>query len=153
MLLGGFLIHLVYRQKEQVEVWKPIVDVVHAKGVIFFCQIWHVGRVYGEETQHTVRPWCSQHICNTQILLRKKKSLCISDFQHCKTGKKKIETPESCGVSWMRNLISNSHTPHVHKAKKEQPRTFQCAPTTARKSITRLKEGKNHDTQSKLVFF
>jgi len=28
-----------------VEAWKPIVDAVHAKGGIFFCQIWHVGRV------------------------------------------------------------------------------------------------------------
>ncbi|KAL8234330.1 hypothetical protein R6Q59_020430 [Mikania micrantha] len=31
--------------KQQVEAWKPIVDAVHAKGGIFFCQIWHVGRV------------------------------------------------------------------------------------------------------------
>ncbi|KAK8551127.1 hypothetical protein V6N12_039790 [Hibiscus sabdariffa] len=31
--------------KEQVEAWKPIVDAVHAKGGIFFCQIGHVGRV------------------------------------------------------------------------------------------------------------
>ena len=31
--------------KEQVEAWKPIVDSVHAKGGIFFCQIWHEGRV------------------------------------------------------------------------------------------------------------
>ncbi|KAL5216244.1 hypothetical protein ABZP36_007645 [Zizania latifolia] len=30
--------------KEQVEAWKPIVDAVHVKGGIFFCQIWHVGR-------------------------------------------------------------------------------------------------------------
>ena len=30
---------------EQVEAWKPIVDAVHRKGGIFFCQIWHVGRV------------------------------------------------------------------------------------------------------------
>ncbi|KAI9075535.1 hypothetical protein K1719_036700 [Acacia pycnantha] len=30
---------------EQVDAWKPIVDAVHAKGGIFFCQIWHVGRV------------------------------------------------------------------------------------------------------------
>ncbi|MED6128493.1 12-oxophytodienoate reductase 1 [Stylosanthes scabra] len=30
--------------KEQVEAWKPIVDAVHAKGGIFFCQIWHCGR-------------------------------------------------------------------------------------------------------------
>jgi hypothetical protein len=31
--------------KEQVEAWKPVVDAVHAKGGIFFCQIWHAGRV------------------------------------------------------------------------------------------------------------
>jgi len=30
--------------KEQVEAWKPVVNAVHAKGGIFFCQIWHVGR-------------------------------------------------------------------------------------------------------------
>ncbi|KAL2349462.1 hypothetical protein Fmac_003462 [Flemingia macrophylla] len=31
--------------KHQVQAWKPVVDAVHAKGGIFFCQIWHVGRV------------------------------------------------------------------------------------------------------------
>ncbi|XP_009362381.2 putative 12-oxophytodienoate reductase 11 [Pyrus x bretschneideri] len=31
--------------KEQIESWKPIVDAVHAKGGIFFCQIWHGGRI------------------------------------------------------------------------------------------------------------
>lgn len=31
--------------KEQVEAWKPVVDAVHAKGGVFFCQIWHAGRV------------------------------------------------------------------------------------------------------------
>ncbi|KAL6180319.1 hypothetical protein ACLB2K_046983 [Fragaria x ananassa] len=31
--------------REQVEAWKPIVSAVHAKGGVFFCQIWHVGRV------------------------------------------------------------------------------------------------------------
>ncbi|XP_049379966.1 12-oxophytodienoate reductase 1-like [Solanum stenotomum] len=31
--------------REQVEAWKPIVNAVHSKGGIFFCQIWHVGRV------------------------------------------------------------------------------------------------------------
>ncbi|KAL3638666.1 12-oxophytodienoate reductase 1 [Castilleja foliolosa] len=30
---------------EQVQAWKPIVDAVHAKGAVFFCQILHVGRV------------------------------------------------------------------------------------------------------------
>ncbi|KAG9444442.1 hypothetical protein H6P81_015782 [Aristolochia fimbriata] len=31
--------------KEQTEAWKPIVKVVHDKGGVFLCQIWHVGRV------------------------------------------------------------------------------------------------------------
>ncbi|KAJ4745558.1 12-oxophytodienoate reductase-like protein [Rhynchospora pubera] len=30
--------------EEHVEAWKPIVDAVHAKGSIFFCQMWHCGR-------------------------------------------------------------------------------------------------------------
>lgn len=30
---------------EQVQAWRPIVDAVHEKGGLFFCQIWHVGRV------------------------------------------------------------------------------------------------------------
>ncbi|CAM8929303.1 unnamed protein product [Rhodiola kirilowii] len=29
---------------EQVEAWKAIVDAVHAKGGIIFCQLWHTGR-------------------------------------------------------------------------------------------------------------
>ncbi|GMI97837.1 DELAYED DEHISCENCE 1, oxophytodienoate-reductase 3 [Hibiscus trionum] len=33
----------IYKE-EQVEAWKKIVDAVHAKGSIFFCQLWHVGR-------------------------------------------------------------------------------------------------------------
>ncbi|KAK7855965.1 12-oxophytodienoate reductase 1 [Quercus suber] len=37
--------------KEQVEAWKPIVDAVHAKGGVFFCQIWHVGRVSNQDFQ------------------------------------------------------------------------------------------------------
>lgn len=31
--------------EEQLEAWKPIVNGVHKKGGVFFCQIWHVGRV------------------------------------------------------------------------------------------------------------
>ncbi|XWS17480.1 hypothetical protein CRYUN_Cryun33cG0071400 [Craigia yunnanensis] len=30
--------------EEQVEAWKNIVNAVHAKGSIIFCQLWHVGR-------------------------------------------------------------------------------------------------------------
>ncbi|CAL5043837.1 unnamed protein product [Urochloa decumbens] len=36
---------------EQVKAWKPIVDAVHRKGALFFCQIWHVGRVSTNELQ------------------------------------------------------------------------------------------------------
>ncbi|XXG39485.1 hypothetical protein AAC387_Pa01g0431 [Persea americana] len=37
--------------KEQVEAWKPIVEAVHKKGGIFFCQLFHVGRVSNYELQ------------------------------------------------------------------------------------------------------
>ncbi|CAN6164608.1 unnamed protein product [Urochloa humidicola] len=37
--------------REQVEAWKPIADAVHRKGALFFCQIWHVGRVSNNELQ------------------------------------------------------------------------------------------------------
>ncbi|KAJ4826370.1 12-oxophytodienoate reductase 3 [Turnera subulata] len=30
--------------EEQVQAWKRVVDAVHAKGGIIFCQLWHVGR-------------------------------------------------------------------------------------------------------------
>ena len=39
--------------REQVEAWKPIVDAVHRKGALFFCQIWHVGRVSTNGTRPT----------------------------------------------------------------------------------------------------
>ena len=31
---------------EQVKAWKKVVDAVHEKGGIIFCQIWHVGRAF-----------------------------------------------------------------------------------------------------------
>ncbi|KAL0754625.1 hypothetical protein Bca101_092293 [Brassica carinata] len=31
--------------KNQIEAWKPIVDAVHSNGAVFFCQLWHAGRV------------------------------------------------------------------------------------------------------------
>ncbi|XP_049399002.1 12-oxophytodienoate reductase 1-like isoform X1 [Solanum stenotomum] len=36
---------------EQVEAWKPVVSAVHAKGGIFFCQLWHTGRVSSKDFQ------------------------------------------------------------------------------------------------------
>lgn len=42
--------------KEYVEAWKPVVDAVHEKGGIFFCQLFHAGRVsnYGNILHTTV---------------------------------------------------------------------------------------------------
>ncbi|KAM0911695.1 hypothetical protein ACQ4PT_013304 [Festuca glaucescens] len=37
--------------QQQVDAWKPIVDAVHRKGALFFCQIWHVGRVSTNDGQ------------------------------------------------------------------------------------------------------
>ncbi|KQK12771.1 putative 12-oxophytodienoate reductase 4 isoform X1 [Brachypodium distachyon] len=33
---------------EQAAAWGPVVGAVHARGAVFFCQLWHVGRVVGE---------------------------------------------------------------------------------------------------------
>uniref|UniRef100_A0A0E0G8A0 NADH:flavin oxidoreductase/NADH oxidase N-terminal domain-containing protein n=1 Tax=Oryza nivara TaxID=4536 RepID=A0A0E0G8A0_ORYNI len=37
--------------KEQVEAWRTVVDAVHQKGGVFFCQIWHVGRASTNDYQ------------------------------------------------------------------------------------------------------
>ncbi|KAK9059660.1 hypothetical protein SSX86_020364 [Deinandra increscens subsp. villosa] len=43
-------------KKEHVEAWRPIVDAVHEKGGIFFCQLWHSGRVSNTSFQPYGRP-------------------------------------------------------------------------------------------------
>ncbi|KAF8411937.1 hypothetical protein HHK36_004495 [Tetracentron sinense] len=55
--------------KEQVEAWKPIVDAVHAKGGIFFCQIVHVGRVsnYGFQPNGQAPISCTDKTLTPQI--------------------------------------------------------------------------------------
>ncbi|CAI8606507.1 unnamed protein product [Vicia faba] len=42
--------------REQVDAWKPIVKGVHEKGGIFFCQLWHAGRVSKHEFQAQGKP-------------------------------------------------------------------------------------------------
>ncbi|KAM3316608.1 hypothetical protein ACQJBY_034629 [Aegilops geniculata] len=37
--------------QEQVEAWRPVVDAARAKGAVFFCQLWHTGRVSPTEFQ------------------------------------------------------------------------------------------------------
>ncbi|CAF2260348.1 BnaA08g26450D [Brassica napus] len=38
-------------KKEQIEAWKPIIDAVHSNGAVFFCQLWHAGRVSHRDSQ------------------------------------------------------------------------------------------------------
>ncbi|XP_057974452.1 putative 12-oxophytodienoate reductase 11 [Malania oleifera] len=42
--------------REQVEAWRPIVNAVHEKGGIFFCQLWHAGRVSNYAYQPNGQP-------------------------------------------------------------------------------------------------
>lgn len=35
---------------QQVEAWKPIIDAVHARGAVFFAQLWHTGRASASGT-------------------------------------------------------------------------------------------------------
>ncbi|ERN20059.1 hypothetical protein AMTRI_Chr11g158000 [Amborella trichopoda] len=55
--------------KEQVEAWKPIVDAVHEKGGVFFCQIWHVGRVsnYGYQPNGQAPISCTSKQLSPQV--------------------------------------------------------------------------------------
>lgn len=41
---------------EHVEAWRPVVDAVHAKGALFFCQLWHVA---GHAVRQQVSPQMS----------------------------------------------------------------------------------------------
>ncbi|XP_071680547.1 putative 12-oxophytodienoate reductase 2 [Lolium perenne] len=44
---------------EQVEAWRPVVDAVHAKGAVFFCQLWHVAADVVQQRQQQVSPQMS----------------------------------------------------------------------------------------------
>lgn len=56
--------------QEQILAWKPIVQAVHAKGGIFFSQLWHSGRF-----SHTCKPseamnFISVFLCITHVMTR-----------------------------------------------------------------------------------
>ncbi|KAJ4965224.1 hypothetical protein NE237_017073 [Protea cynaroides] len=74
--------------KEQVEAWKPIVEAVHEKGGIFFCQIWHVGRVSNSDFQ----PNGQAPISSTNKPL--KQTLDSSDIDVTKFTPRQLETDE-----------------------------------------------------------
>ncbi|PNX78389.1 12-oxophytodienoate reductase-like protein [Trifolium pratense] len=61
--------------EEQVEAWRNVVDAVHAKGSIIFCQLWHVGRA-----SHSVyQPGGAPPISSTTKPLSKRWKILLPD--------------------------------------------------------------------------
>ncbi|GAB4853728.1 12-oxophytodienoate reductase 3 [Ancistrocladus abbreviatus] len=64
--------------EEQVEGWRKVVDAVHAKGAIIFCQLWHVGRA-----SHPVyQPGWAAPISSTNKPISKRWSVLMPDASH-----------------------------------------------------------------------
>lgn len=63
---------------EQVEAWKKIVDAVHAKGAIIFCQLWHVGRA----SHQVYQPGGSAPISSTNKPISKRWRILMPDASH-----------------------------------------------------------------------
>nr|GME05982.1 12-oxophytodienoate reductase 3 [Ipomoea batatas] len=64
--------------KEQVEAWKKVVDAVHAKGAIIFCQLWHVGRA----SHQVYQPGGSAPISSTDKPISKRWRILMPDGTH-----------------------------------------------------------------------
>ncbi|GAB4838028.1 12-oxophytodienoate reductase 3 [Ancistrocladus abbreviatus] len=65
---------------EQVEGWKKVVDAVHAKGAIIFCQLWHVGRA-----SHPVyQPGGAAPISSTNKSISNRWRILMPDGSHAK---------------------------------------------------------------------
>ena len=63
---------------EQVEAWKKVVDAVHAKGAIIFCQLWHVGR----SSHEVYQPRGGAPISSTNNPISKRWRILLPDGSH-----------------------------------------------------------------------
>ncbi|KAK2974964.1 hypothetical protein RJ640_009123 [Escallonia rubra] len=63
---------------EQVEAWKKVVDAVHAKGAVIFCQLWHVGRA----SHHVYQPGGAAPISSTGKPISKRWRILMPDGTH-----------------------------------------------------------------------
>ncbi|GMH06292.1 hypothetical protein Nepgr_008132 [Nepenthes gracilis] len=61
--------------EEQVEAWKKIVDSVHARGAIFFCQLWHAGRA----SHHVYQPDSVAPISSTNRAISNRWKILLPD--------------------------------------------------------------------------
>uniref|UniRef100_A0A5B6ZJE6 Putative 12-oxophytodienoate reductase 3 n=1 Tax=Davidia involucrata TaxID=16924 RepID=A0A5B6ZJE6_DAVIN len=64
--------------KEQVEAWKKVVDGVHAKGAVIFCQLWHVGRA----SHQVYQPGGAAPISSTSKPVSKRWRILMPDGTH-----------------------------------------------------------------------
>ncbi|XP_059633216.1 12-oxophytodienoate reductase 3 [Cornus florida] len=64
--------------KEQVEAWKKVVDAVHAKGAVIFCQLWHVGRA----SHQVYQPGGEPPISSTSKPISKRWRILMPDGSH-----------------------------------------------------------------------
>ncbi|XP_061995883.1 12-oxophytodienoate reductase 3-like [Rosa rugosa] len=63
---------------EQVEAWKKVVDAVHAKGAIIFCQLWHEGRA----SHGVYQPGGGSPISSTNNPISKRWKILLPDGSH-----------------------------------------------------------------------
>ncbi|ESW26583.1 hypothetical protein PHAVU_003G131500 [Phaseolus vulgaris] len=63
---------------EQVEAWRNVVDAVHAKGSIIFCQLWHVGRA----SNPVYQPGGAAPISSTSKPISEKWKILLPDGSH-----------------------------------------------------------------------
>lgn len=64
--------------QEQVEAWKKVVDAVHEKGAVIFCQLWHVGRA----SHQVYQPNGVAPISSTSKPISKKWRILMPDGTH-----------------------------------------------------------------------
>ncbi|XP_057498042.1 12-oxophytodienoate reductase 3-like [Actinidia eriantha] len=75
---GGFPHCPGIYNKEQVEAWKKVVDAVHAKGAVIFCQLWHVGRA----SHQVLQPGGEAPISSTKKPISKRWRILLPDGTH-----------------------------------------------------------------------
>ncbi|WCJ42779.1 12-oxophytodienoate reductase 3 [Euphorbia peplus] len=64
--------------EEQVEAWKKVVDAVHLKGGIIFCQLWHVGRA----SHQVYQPGGAAPISSTSKAISNRWRILMPDGSH-----------------------------------------------------------------------
>ncbi|KAE9609920.1 hypothetical protein Lal_00006312 [Lupinus albus] len=84
--------------EEQVEAWRSVVDAVHAKGSIFFCQLWHVGRA-----SHSVyQPGGAAPISSTNKALSDRWKVLLPDGSHAA-----YQEPRSLNSSEIQEIVEH----------------------------------------------